>query len=571
MNYTTPYLNVGSTQFKHIYRILLIVFSVLISTVSSDLFYYKHDTVKWLLFDVFSALSLCIFLNMKKPIVFSKTTMLAMTLALIMCLSILWAPNKFASIEYILRFLGFLISIYVLREIFTKEELLKLVLNIVFLSALDFSLVFFAERYILETPYNKGNFSPFGFTNNAGQVFNIWIPLLVINTYVLRKHKLKCALSLITLLSVVVILMEAGTRGTILGLTIGELVVFFIMLKQDKKKAIWFLSISLLLVISIATYHLVEPLRKARVVAQMNYLSMGTTKREALFRNTFEMALENPKGVGVNNFEYLHPKYANLDTRPSPYVSDSTILRTPHNISLKMFSEVGYIGGIVFILIVLSILWSGLKSAYFGTYTEKWLFVALFALLFHAHFSAVFLTPGSLFFAVLLFSLILIRNNNSVRKTPQAETETLAIKVGDFPVLMKIVLLCLFTLIPCLNIASKYYAAIGARSFSKAPLEVAIKINPYNERALYDLAQVEMRRYKNPSAAESHLKHFLQINPNHIGGLINLARVHFQLHNYNAAQARVDYLLNFYPNYEPAKRLQRIVQRRMKFQKNNKD
>ena len=136
----------------------------------------------------------------------------------------------------------------------------------------------------------------------------------------------------------------------------------------------------------------------------MNYLSMGTTKREALFRNTFEMALENPKGVGVNNFEYLHPKYANLDTRPSPYVSDSTILRTPHNISLKMFSEVGYIGGIVFILIVLSILWSGLKSAYFGTYTEKWLFVALFALLFHAHFSAVFLTPGSLFFAVLLFS-----------------------------------------------------------------------------------------------------------------------------------------------------------------------
>ena len=160
-----------------------------------------------------------------------------------------------------------------------------------------------------------------------------------------------------------------------------------------------------------------------------------------------------------------------------------------------MFSEVGYIGGIVFILIVLSILWSGLKSAYFGTYTEKWLFVALFALLFHAHFSAVFLTPGSLFFAVLLFSLILIRNNNSVRKTPQAETETLAIKVGDFPVLMKIVLLCLFTLIPCLNIASKYYAAIGARSFSKAPLEVAIKINPYNERALYDLAQVEMRRY----------------------------------------------------------------------------
>ena len=165
--------------------------------------------------------------------------------------------------------------------------------------------------------------------------------------------------------------MEAGTRGTILGLTICELVVFFIMLKKDKKKAVVFLSISLLLIVGIATYHLIEPLRNGRIVAQMSQVIAGNTHhRSALFKNTIEMSLDNPFGVGINNFEYLHPKYANLDTRPSPYVSDSTILRTPHNISLKMLAEVGYIGGVVFILIVLSILWSCLNSAYYGKYIE---------------------------------------------------------------------------------------------------------------------------------------------------------------------------------------------------------
>jgi O-antigen ligase len=61
------------------------------------------------------------------------------------------------------------------------------------------------------------------------------------------------------------------------------------------------------------------------------------------------MTIDNPIGVGINNFEYFHPKYAKPGTAAaSTMVNEHSILRTPHNLILKLYSELGYFGGSIF-------------------------------------------------------------------------------------------------------------------------------------------------------------------------------------------------------------------------------
>ncbi|KNC67485.1 hypothetical protein AC626_10400 [Pseudoalteromonas rubra] len=91
-------------------------------------------------------------------------------------------------------------------------------------------------------------------------------------------------------------------------------------------------------------------------------------------------------------------------------VGEKMVLKTPHNILLKFYSETGWLGGVVFSAILALILFKSMVNAYYGNQSDRWLLVAVVSTLFHSLFTALFLTPGSLFFATLLFSFVLYRN-----------------------------------------------------------------------------------------------------------------------------------------------------------------
>ena len=528
----------------------------LISTLHISAFYYSHDTPKWFVFDIFSSLYVFYALKNQRQVQLSYLGIGAIVLLGLMVLSACWAPHKSASAEFILRFINALLLSYCLLKQFSKHQLLELFLNTIFWSAFVFCTVFIVERYLLQTRFNVGTFSPIGFMNNAGQVFNIWIPGLVLYCYYSRHQPWRLGLGALTLLIIISILMEAATRGTIIGLTCSELIVFFITLKKNRKQAFIFLTITALLTLGIGLYQFSDSLQNGRlsnkVAALQNKLSSVGTSRLHIYKNTWEMIVDNPRGVGINNFEYFHPKYAYPGSlRASPMVNENTILRTPHNIVMKLYSELGYIGGSIFLGFLAYLFCIALYNAFTGTYIDKWLFVGVCATLIHAMLSAVLLTPGSLFFAMLLFTTV----NSRVVEKIQFNF--------SFPLNKTIRFGFLLFLFPATaSMASQYYAYQGRMHFDSQRLEKALQLNPYNDRALFDLSQVRLRREKNLLGSLQAINQFVEINPFHISGLLTKAERHYQLGEWDNAQNTLDRVLDFYPGFKKAKRLQQQIQRK---------
>lgn len=534
---------------------LLILAAVLISTVHLKQFYYSYDTIKWFVFDVF--LSTIVILNWPRNQGFKVSFLggLFLSSAAFMLLSLLYAPNVMMGIEFIMRFFLVFSLGHILISRYSKREILDWVLWSVVISALAFSIQFILERHVFEFRYNVGSFSPFGFKNNAAQVFNIWVPCLVLFIFLNRKVMWRVALGSFLLLFVVSLLMEAGTRGAVIGLVLGELIVFSIMLFQNPKRAIYFLSVTLLLGSGMLIYKFSDDLKggnlSGKIAAMEENIESSSGQRVQMFKNTWEMTLDNPMGVGVNNFEYFHPKYGKPGTSQySPFINEHQVLRTPHNIILKLYSEVGFIGGTLFLVLLGYFFLSAFYNAIKGTLIDKWLLVGVVATLFHSLVSAVFLTPGSLFFAFLLFTLVQSRFQTVYKGAFYVQL--------DFHSMARWSVL----LIPLLSasiIMSAFFSYHGRLQFDDKLLLRALSFNPYNERALYTLSHVYYRRHRDTRASLDAIERFLNINPYHLAGLYIQCERQFQLNEVRRAKESIDSLLDIYPTYSKAQRLQHAI------------
>ena len=194
---------------------------------------------------------------------------------------------------------------------------------------------------------------------------------------------------------------------------------------------------------------------------------------------------------------------------------------------------------------------SALYNAFIGTLVDKWLFVAVCATLIHSLLSAVFLTPASLFFSVLLFATV-------NRRTVEKVSTIASFKINRYTRYV-------FLLIPLLataSAASEYYAYQGRMHFDARRLEQALQFNPYNDRALFNLSQVKLRRERNVQGSLEAIDRFVALYPYHISGLFSKAERHYQLGELDNAQNTIDIVLDFYPGFKKARRLQQDIQRK---------
>jgi len=541
----------------------LVLISVLISTLHFNWFYYSHDTPKWFIFDVGITLYVAYSLRKFREIQYSYIGIIVLALLYLMLISLWWAPHKVAGIEFIFRFMNSTLLVYCLLKNYSKERLTDLVLTVLFLSALCFSLLFVFERYILGSDFNVGTFSPIGFINNTSAVFNVWIPGLVIYAVKHRKQKTRLILSICTLLIVVSVLMEAGTRGAIIGLTLSELLIFLMVLRKNAKQAVLFLTITALLLLGIGIYNVSDSLQNGRLDAKLNVMKNSIGKagetRINMLVNTWNMTVDNPFGVGVNNFEYIHPKYAQVgQTGASPFINENQILRTPHNILVKVFSELGYAGGVLFFLLLTYCFLMAVINAFKGDYIDKWLFVGVSATLFHTMVSAVLLTPVSLFFFSLFMATIVSRS------------ELQFVNKGLFslrlPAAVRLLYLSIIVL-ACMSALSEFYAFKGRINFNSQHLDKALQFNPQNDRALLNLSQYNYYRNKELAASLVNIDQFLSLYPYHIAGLMMKAERHYQLGELEYSKDTLEKLLGIHPKYKKAKRLEQLVSIKIKQQK----
>lgn len=541
-------------------KYLFIVSAILIATLHVSQFYYSYDSVKWFVFDV--CLSLFVFSKWPENNEFriSYLGCLFLILTTLMLSSLFYAPNLMMGVEFLFRFCLVFISGCILITLYSKRSLLNLLINSSILSALAFSVLFVFERYVLELPYNVGSFSPLGFKNNAAQAFDIWVPCLVLYVFINRNYIWRTAGTVAILVFIISVMMEAGTRGGVVGLIIGELIVFSIMLFKNPKKAFYFLSITLLLSSGMMLYKFSDELKggnlSERLIVMEGNISSSTDSRWLMFNNTWEMALDNPLGVGINNFEYMHPKYGKPGSSlSSPYINEHQILRTPHNIVLKLFSELGLFGGSLFLMLLGYLLSSALFNAIKGSLIDKWLLVGVIATLFHSLVSAVFLTPASLFFSFMLFTVTQSRFIDI-----QKFKFKLDIKLNP---LVKWSVLSIPVLSVCLLISS-FYSYHGSMQFNARLLNKALIFNPYNERALFTLSHVHYRRHRNSQSSLDGIERFLSINPYHLAGLYIQSERQFQLGETRLAKESIENLLGIYPSFQKALRLKQAIDLKLK-------
>lgn len=534
-----------------------LVAGALISTLHFDAFYYSHDAPKWFLFDLFLSSYIFYSLLRKNRIYLSYFSLLCVALLLMMALCMVQAPHRYAGLEMLVRY-GLAVGFgYCLLQDFSQKKLGQLLMWVTLVSALSFSLLFILERFVWQLPYNSGTFSPLGYINHAGHVFNIWIPVLVLFCYQYRRAPLLLGVGIFTLLVVVYVLMSAATRGTIIGLTLSEVMVFLIAIRKNRKQALVFLTITTLLALGIGLYQVSDDLQNGRlsqkITSMQNGVESAANGRFDMYRNTRDMTLANPMGVGTNNFEYLHPYYARPGTsEASPFVNEKQILRTPHNILAKLFSELGIVGGGIAVALFAYLFLVALYQAIVGSYFDKWLFVAVSATMAHSMVSAVFLTPASLFFSAILFSLV---NKRFIQGKSFASWS-----VPGGKVIAPLVLV-----IPLLStawISSEFYAWQGRSYFDAELLSRATKLNPGNDRAYYNLSQVYQDRHRDVEASLEAINRFLELYPYHISALFIQAERLFQLGRLDEAQHSLDKVLTFYPTFKKAKRLQYAVQRK---------
>ncbi len=540
--------------------VLFTLLGLLISVIHWDAFYYAYDTPKWFVFDVVLSLFLLKNRSYFQRIELGWFGLLCCGFLLSVILLSFKAAHTSMAIEFTYRYILTIATAYILLRKYSSDALLKLLQCTVIVSAAGFVLMFYFERYWLERPYNVGSFSTFGFINNLGQVFNIWLPVLV--WLIIRNYRsIKMLVLLLPLtIAAVSVLMEASVRACIFGLFLGEGLVFLLMLARDFKRALLFLSTSLALLLGIAAYTFIDGLEGGRLsnkLSQMENVIAASQARLDMFSNTIDMTLDNPMGVGTNNFEYYHPYYAKPgQPGASPYVNEHQVLRTPHNIILKIYSEQGVLGGTIFLAILLWLYVSAIKNAFSGSFYDRWLLVACTALLFHSLLSAVFLTPGSLFFAILLFALI-VRRSGELRPVKGMVLGPCSFSGPVVPLVVVVLMIAGSWLL------SDFYGSRGVRSYDVGALKLALRLNPSNDRALYALSHIQYRRYRDVAASLDSIEKFIQKYPYHIAANQIKSERLYQLGRYREAMDNTRKLLNYYPVYQKAWQLERSLRNKI--------
>jgi len=516
------------------------------SVLHFDVFYYSHDTPKWLLID--TVLALFVFCKLKWRILsLGWIGIVTSTFVYLMLASVLWAPNIYMSLEFCLRFTLFLLVLITLQQNYSSKQIVNLLMNSCFVSAVAFSAMFILER-ISNVPYNTGSYTPIGFINNAGHVFNIWIPCLILLLIRNWRTPRYCLLLSFSILTIVTVLMMSAIRSTIFALIISELILFLIVFFKNKKQALLFLSISTLLMVGITTFkysdHLADGRLSAKLKAVQNNLSGSYQARLNMLQNSKLMTLENPFGVGINNFEYIHPKYASMNSESkSPMVGHNTVLKTPHNFIAKITTELGFIGGTIIFILLLYYWLSALSLAWRGELADRWLFVALTATLIHAQTSAVFLTPLSFLFSLLLFSAIHARKIES-KKTRRVIQFRIPAQVQSYVLI-----------IPMLSLTytvSEFYAFKGTKQSDPSLLKKAVAINPGNDRAWLQLSLLNSYRMNDQESSLVSINKFLKLNPEHLFGQYFKAQLLIKMNQFDKADALLIRVLEKHVNYQQA-------------------
>jgi O-antigen ligase len=522
--------------------------SCLIVTTHWSGIYYQYDSIKWWLLDVFLATYVIINVLSCDQINLSKLGALVLIFLGWGLISTLWACHHYAALETSARYILLAASIYFLSRQLTSQSAEIFLLTVAISSCSCFFIVLATERYLLGQPYQAANYTPLGFINHAGHVYIFWIPVLFWGA--IKFHKYYSTLCAIFLIATLSLLADSAIRASIVGLGVACIILGAAYFKTDKSitfKTIGMLSLLAIALVTVSSYQSNDSTINSKLTRVVNApnLNYASSDRILMYKNTVRMILDNPFGVGLNNFEYIHPLYGQAGTpNASPFMNEAEILKQPHNYYLKAISELGWLGGLaVFCLIF------GLIKPAFHLKEDKgsWGYLCLLILVatfLNALFCAVFSNPASLWFFLLVTASYLAITKFSI--------STVTIDITQIGRITLVGVAFTFIGFSCASLSSQVIANEGFKTQDTVRIRRATEIYPGNERAWFDLAIALYEQDNNPSEAIIVMRRFLSFYPYHIGGRFKITQWYCFQREFARCRAEALHLLSYYPSFKPA-------------------
>lgn len=205
-----------------------------------------------------------------------------------------------------------------------------------------FGFDFFRHKVVNQEDYLHRIMASFVDPNDFGAYIISILPLTF--TFLSKELSRKKRITLVVFcLLAAFCLFKTFSRGAWIGFFVGATVYFFIY----NKKSVWLIPLIIII-------FLITPLGFNRVASLFKPEKNTVWERTQLWQTAGNMIKEHPfLGLGVNTFAKYFPKY-----KPVDYPD----MRYAHNSYLQMWSEVGIIGLLVFICIIVRVLTKALKG-----------------------------------------------------------------------------------------------------------------------------------------------------------------------------------------------------------------
>lgn len=264
-------------------------------------------------------------------------------------LSALFSPYRsFSLLNFILLFLLYITYLFFMEEKFPKDNL-EGMLNYWILGATMLSFaginIYFYKGIYAET-YFLGK-------NGLGTLLAMTLPIAQIKIINSKEKLLYYIFSFIILTGLILTM----SQGAIIGLIVGEIVLFILGDKKIRRQILTFGIIGILILCAFIVHSLiVKDNLFSYFLTRLDMQSSSKTERIYIWKSAWKMFLDHPiTGVGFGSFSLAYPYYKLPQAR-------GQTMSFAHNLPLNLLAETGILGFITFTLLTLSFFWKGIKS-----------------------------------------------------------------------------------------------------------------------------------------------------------------------------------------------------------------
>ncbi|MDX8394217.1 MAG: O-antigen ligase family protein [Mariprofundales bacterium] len=463
------------------------------------------------------------------------------------------------------------------------------------IAGLSFSLHYWWNYFI---DFSKPNynisvlFSPIGHVNFTGDVLVVLLPAILWQLASRRESSL-IVMNWVSAATIGAVLLVAASRGALLGLELGVLIVFVLSIRHAKfldwhGNSLPIILIASAMLVSFISYyqlpfHFRELARVSGEVDDQNWrtldkltenvaqpplsglwllLDSKLTTRTPIFASTTAMIADAPiLGQGTGNFPFMYPRYSNKfpDFR-DPLSTDRTFTTNPHNMLFQIASQNGVPAMLIFfglcVLLLLRLMyslwqrWDGLIAA--GV-------LGIGAVIFDAQFNHVFYNPASMFvfaiFAGLWWGRLPVLEGVTVIKQ-RLEQLPSPLPAQKATAILLLVLGLMLLIWPARWLASEWQAGHGMMNMRNVVAmeqyyKRSYELDPYNFRAVFGVAQVAYMQRDFKKAQET-LEWFRHIYPYNAPALNTLGAVYLMTQQYDKAKEVLTHTLEVLPDYRMA-------------------